>query len=63
MWLGRKPNVANLRIFGCEAFVHIHKENQSKLDPKAQKCIFIGYGENVKGYKLWNPLTQKNYFI
>ena len=23
------------------------------------KCIFIGYGIGVKGYKLWNPLTEK----
>lgn len=59
MWLGRKPSVAHLRIFGCEAFVHVPNEKRSKLDPKEHKCIFIGYGENVKAYNLWNPLTQK----
>jgi hypothetical protein len=22
-----------------------------------EKCIFIGYKDGVKGYKLWNPKT------
>ena len=31
------------KIFGCVCFVHIHSSNRGKLDPRAQKCIFIGY--------------------
>jgi hypothetical protein len=53
--LGRKPSLAHLRIFGYEAFLHVNIEKLSKLDPKAHKCIFIGYGKIAKGYKLWNP--------
>lgn len=62
MWLGTKPSVSHLRVFGCEAFVHVPQEKASKLDPKTKKCIIVGYGENVKGYKLWNPLTCKMIF-
>ena len=29
------------------------------MDSKSKKCIFIGYKDGLKGYKLWNPVTQK----
>ncbi len=40
---GRKPDVSHLKMFGCIAYVHVLGEKRSKLDPKAEKCIFIGY--------------------
>jgi transposase InsO family protein len=55
VWSGKKPSLQHLRVFGCDAYVHIPKENRSKLDKKAEKCIFIGYKDGVKDYKLWNP--------
>ena len=39
-----------LKIFGCTAFVHEHKQIE-KLDPCAIKCVFIGYSPTQKGYK------------
>ena len=59
VWFGQKPSVAHVRVFGCEAFVHVPKEKRSKLDNKAEKCIFVGYKDGIKGYKLWNPVTRK----
>src|SRR6185312_8038761 len=41
-WSGKKPSVAHLRIFGCDAYVHIPKEQRSKLDSKSTKTIFLG---------------------
>jgi hypothetical protein len=52
--LERNP-LQHIRVFGCDAYVHVLKENRSKLDNKAEKCIFIGYKDGVKGYKIWNP--------
>ena len=30
---GKKPEVSNLRIFGCPVYMHIQKEKRTKLDP------------------------------
>jgi len=40
---GKKPDVSHLKVFGCIAYVHVLDEKRSKLDPKAEKCIFIEY--------------------
>ncbi|KAK4388794.1 hypothetical protein Sango_2216400 [Sesamum angolense] len=50
MWTGKDVDISSLRIFGCSAFV---LQNGDKLDPRAKKCIFIGYHDGVKGYRLW----------
>jgi len=31
-------------VFGCKAFIQIDKENRKKLNAKAKKSYFIGYG-------------------
>jgi hypothetical protein len=59
VWTGKKPLLTHLKVFGREAYVHVPKENKSKLDKKVEKCIFIGYKDGLKGYKLWNPETKK----
>lgn len=35
-----------MKVFRLTVFVHIHAQHQSKLDPKALKCIFVGYSSN-----------------
>ncbi|KAL2238396.1 UNVERIFIED_CONTAM: Retrovirus-related Pol polyprotein from transposon TNT 1-94 [Sesamum indicum] len=50
VWNDRKPDISYLRIFGCSAFVH---QNIDKLEPRSVKCVFIGYPEGTKGYRLW----------
>jgi hypothetical protein len=41
VWNGKKLSLTHLRVFGCDAYVHVPKENMSKMDKKAEKCIFI----------------------
>ncbi|KAL5540237.1 hypothetical protein UlMin_044477 [Ulmus minor] len=51
VWTGHPPKFDNLRVFGCVAYAH---QKQGKLDARAKKCMFVGYPEGVKGYKLCN---------
>eukprot|EP00253_Pinus_taeda_P023987 PITA_23987 len=59
VWTGKKPSLSHPRVFGCDAYVHVPKEKRTKLDSKYEKCIFIGYKDGLKGYKLSNPVTRK----
>jgi hypothetical protein len=59
VWTGKKPSLTHLKVFGYEAYVHVPKENKSKLEKKVEKCIFIQYKDGLKGYKIWNPKTKK----
>ena len=47
------------RVFRCEAFIHVHSHNRSKLDPR---CVFLGYYLTQKGYKCFHPPPSK-YFV
>ena len=49
----------NLKVFRCNAFVHVPKKQRSKLDSKSTPCIFVGYGDVEFGYKLWGPKEKK----
>ena len=52
VWSGKKLSLQHLKVFGCDGYVHVLKENRCKMDKKAEKCIFIGHKDGVKGYKL-----------
>jgi hypothetical protein len=34
VWSSKNSSVAHLKVFGCDAFVHVPKEKRSKLDKK-----------------------------
>ncbi|CAH2088142.1 unnamed protein product [Euphydryas editha] len=58
IWTGRKPKLDHLRIFGSPVMVHIRKEKRRKWDKKAKKMFLVGYSENVKGYRLCDPVAR-----
>lgn len=59
VWSGKPINFSVLKVFGCPAYVHIQNPERSKLDPKSKECIFLGYEDGVKGYRLWDPVSKK----
>jgi len=56
---GYRPDIGHFKVFGCIAYVHVPDELRRKLDPKAEKCIFIGYAQDRKAYKCYNPNTRQ----
>ena len=48
-----------MKIFGCDSYALIHRNQHSKLDPKLKCCVFVGYDYSVKGYRLWDPSSRK----
>jgi hypothetical protein len=50
---GKKPNVENIRIFGCPVYSHIPKGKRNKLEPSGKKGIFVGYSDSSKAYKIY----------
>jgi len=59
MWTGNVPDISNMRIFGCKAYVHVPKEKRNKLEAKAVECRFIGYCEGTKGWRFYEARTRR----
>lgn len=59
---GKKPNVENLRIFGCDAYAHVPKDERKKLDSKTKKSVFLGYGDGIKGYRLYDNDKKRVFY-
>ena len=57
-----KPDVSMLRVWGCVAYVHIQRDKREggSLGSHMEKCIFIGYPPDYKGWKFYNPATKKS---
>ncbi|MCO5611204.1 hypothetical protein L7F22_065454 [Adiantum nelumboides] len=49
----------NLQSVIFVLYAHIPQQLRGKLDDKAVKCIFVGYSSGSKGYRLYNPVTNK----
>ena len=58
-WYSRKPDLANLKVFGCVAYTHVPKQFRTKLDNKAVKLRFVGYSKGTKGYRLIDESTRR----
>ena len=42
VFIGEKPNMPHLRIFGCPVYFHIPKEKRTKMEPSGNKGTFVG---------------------
>jgi hypothetical protein len=54
-WTKIKPDVSHFHVFGSIAWAHILDAKRKSLQPKSEKCIFVVYFEDVKGYRIFQP--------
>lgn len=61
LWYNRKPNIEHLRIIWSDAYAHVpkNKRHQTKLSLRAKRLKLIGYHEQKKAYRLWNPEQER----
>ena len=57
-WKCVDHSVSHLKFLGCVRYANVPDELRKKLDKKGQKCIFVGYSEDTKAYKLYAILSQ-----
>ena len=57
LWFGKKPKLSFLKVWGYDAYVK--KLQPDKLEPKSEKCIFIGYPKETVGYTFYHRSEGK----
>ena len=51
---GYLPNISNIQVFGSLVYYKLKGlQGNTKIGPKAELGILIGYGENSANYKIW----------
>ena len=55
---GVHPDYHELRAFGLVCYVHINGSLRHMFQDKTLKCRFLGYAEDYKGYRCYDPLSK-----
>ena len=55
----QKPQLGQLCIFGCLTYSQVPKEKRTKLDPTAEKGIFVGYNDTSKAFRIYIPALRR----
>ena len=50
---GIKPNLSNMYVFGTVCYEYV--QNKTKLDARAEKCIFVGYDRSSPAFLVYYP--------
>ena len=61
LWFGKIPKLSFLKVWGCDAYVK--NLQPDKLEPKSEKCIFIGYPKETVGYTFYHRSMVRYSFL
>jgi hypothetical protein len=56
---GTPASYSSLRVFGYACFVLLQPHKHSKLEPRSHLCCFLRYEIEHKGYRCWDPISQR----
>lgn len=57
IWTKKRQSMSFMKIWGCEAFVK--RLISDKLGQKSDRCYFVGYPKETKGYYFYYPHENK----
>jgi hypothetical protein len=58
-WYKKKPDLGDVRVFGCTASVHVQRDKRKAFEPHMEKCVYLGHAPGYKGWRFYNPTTKK----
>lgn len=49
----------DIKSFGCLVYISILDRNGTKFSNMSEKCIFLGYENGMKGYRVYGMESHK----
>ncbi|KAH9794218.1 hypothetical protein KPL71_004820 [Citrus sinensis] len=59
MWTKKPADYSYVHAFECHVYVMYNAQQRTKLDAKSRRCIFLGYADGIKWYRLWDLTAHK----
>ena len=56
---GHKANVSHLRVLGSKSWARIPMDKRKAFQAQSSECIFLGYADDEKYYKLMEVSTRR----
>ena len=58
-FIGEKPKIGHLRIFGCPVYINVPRERRTTLESSGKKGVFGGYTQSAKACRIYIPGQRK----